>query len=272
MDHEAIRAELPSLVAGHLPRNVRKFKFRIYDDKPPVSALGFLVDPEPFEGTVIAITETAIVVKIARAVFGVVDRRLASQIPLVGAEVRVTPYARHHFDGTRVDAPTEEIRHSADGHAYAVRSVILGGATTTLPVSKPQCAELAALIEQIERMPAPDGFRRIAHLLVDAGARDFTCVDPDDADIIKTPPAIRFTVGTSKFAGEVTVLYERGPDLYAVELHRDGELVERVDDVFFDDLGRILEQLIDDGRWRQIRIETISTCHLTPAAPTTAAV
>lgn len=140
MDHEAIRAELPSLVAGHLPRNVRKFKFRIYDDKPPVSALGFLVDPEPFEGTVTEITETAIVVKIARAVFGVVDRRLASQIPLVGAEVRVTPYARHHFDGTRVDAPTEEIRHSADGHAYAVRSVILGGATTTLPVSKPHCA------------------------------------------------------------------------------------------------------------------------------------
>jgi hypothetical protein len=271
MDHEAIRAELPSLVIGHLPRNVRKFKFRIYDDKPPVSTLGFLVDPEPFEGTVIAITESAIIVKVDRAVFGVVDRRLASEIPRIGARVRVTPYARHHFDGTRVDAPTEERRHTSDGHAYAVRSVILGGAATRLPVSKPRCSELAALIEQIERMPAPDGFRRIAHLLADAGARDFTCVDPDEAAIIKTPPAIRFAVGTSKFSGQVTILYERGPDLYAVELHRDGELVDRVDEVFFDDLGHTLEQLIDDGHWRRIWIETIST-ELTPVVPTSAPV
>lgn len=54
------------------------------------------------------------------------------------------------------------------------------------------------------------------------------------------------------------MLYERGPDLYAIELHRNDELVDRVDGVFFDDLGRVLEQLIDDGRWRQIRIETFS--------------
>lgn len=272
MDHEAIRAELPSLVAGHLPHNVRKFKFRIYDDKPPVSALGFLVDPEPFDSTVIAITGSAIIVKIARAVFGVIDRQLASEIPRIGGKVRVTPYARHHFDGTRVDAPTEEIRRTADGHAYAVRSVVLGGAATRLPVSKPRCAELAALIEQIERMPAPDGFRRIAHLLVDAGAREFTCVDPDETDIIKTPPAIRFTVCTSKFTGQVAVLYERGADLYAVELHRDGDLLDRVEDVYFDDLGHVLEQLIDDGRWRQIRIEATSTSGLTSMAPATAAI
>jgi len=268
MDHETIRAELPSLVAGHLPRNVHRFKFRIYDDKPPVSALGFQVDPEPFQGVVIAITESAIVIKIARTVFGVVDRQLASEIPRIGTTVRVTPYARHHFDGTRVDAPTEEVRHTADGRTYTVRSVILGGALTRLPVPKPRCAELAALIEQVERLPAPDGFRRIAHLLVDAGARDFTCVDPDDADIITTSPALRFTVTTLKFTGQVTVLYERGADLYAVELHRNGELVDRVDEVYFDDLGHILEQLIDDGGWRQIRIETISSSRPGLATPT----
>ena len=62
---------------------------------------------------------------------------------------------------------------------------------------------------------------------------------------------------TAKFQGRVTVLYERGDDLYAVELHRDGELVERVDEVFFDDLGNTLERLIDDGSWRQIRVSTV---------------
>jgi DNA-binding transcriptional LysR family regulator len=47
-------------------------------------------------------------------------------------------------------------------------------------------------------LPAPDGFRRVTHLLVDAGARDITWVDPLPADIIRTPPAIGFTVATMK--------------------------------------------------------------------------
>ncbi|MBN0639495.1 GTPase, partial [Pseudomonas aeruginosa] len=92
-----------------------------------------------------------------------------------------------------------------------------------LPIAEPQCPELQELIHQLEQLPAPDGFRRITHLLVDAGARDITWVDPLPADIIRTPPAIGFTVATTKFQGRVTVLYERGLDLYAVELHRDGE-------------------------------------------------
>ncbi len=39
MDHAAIRAQLPTLVAPHLPRNTRRFKFRIYDNTPLVSGL-----------------------------------------------------------------------------------------------------------------------------------------------------------------------------------------------------------------------------------------
>ena len=54
------------------------------------------------------------------------------------------------------------------------------------------------------------------------------------------------------------MLYERGLDLYAVELRRDGELVERVDEVFFDTLGETLERLIDDGSWRRIRVQCLS--------------
>ena len=110
----------------------------------------------------------------------------------------------------------------------------------------------------MEQFPAPDGFRRVTHLLVDAGARDFTVVDPSPSNIIATPPAIGFTVASAKYQGRVTVLYERGLDLYAVELRRDGELVERVDEVFFDTLGQTLERLIDDGTWRLIRVQRLS--------------
>jgi len=249
MDHSTIRSQLPTLVAS--------FKFQIYDDKPLLSALGFHADPKPFQGTVIAKTDVAIVIKVARTQFAVLDKQLATQEPADGAQVEVIPYARRHFDGSRLDAPIEETRYTEEGQAYTTRTVMLGGATTKLPLPKPRCPELAALIQQLQEIPAPDGFRRITHLLVDAGAKDFAWTDPSAADIIRTPPAISFTVGTTKFRGRVTVLYERGLDLYAVELHHSAAPVERVDAVSFAGLGETLERLIDDGSWRRIRVELL---------------
>lgn len=256
MDHAALRTQLPALVGPFLPRNVRSFNFRIYDNQPVVSALGLLIDPQPFEGKVIAKTDHAIIVQTARAQFAVVDRHLASHDPQEGAKVTVTPYARHHFDGTRLDAPVEEARQTTDGQTYTVQSVILGGATTKLPLPKPRCVELAALIEQLEQLPAPDRFRRISHLLVDAGARDFVCVDPAPDDT--TPPSIAFSVDTATFNGQVTILYHYGMDLYVIELHRDSKRIERVEAISSDMLGEVLERLIDDGHWRQIRIDVLA--------------
>lgn len=257
MDHCAIRSQLPALVANHIPSNARRFKFRIHDDQPALSTLGFPLDPKPFQGKVIAITDEAIVVKLARTEFAVLDRALVTVVPAIGAMVEVAPYARRRFDGLRVDTPDEETRHTADGMAYTTRSVVLGGNPVKLPVPEPRCPELADLIEQVEKLPAPDGFRRITHLLVDAGACDFDTVDPAPSDIIRTPPAILFTVDSAKFQGRVTVLYDRGADLYAVELRRNGELVARNDQVYFDALGNVLEDLIDDGQWRRIRVDVL---------------
>jgi hypothetical protein len=258
MDTQAIRAQMPTLVCGHVPRNIRTFKFNIFDGQPKVSTLGFHIDPRPFEGKMIATTAEAIVVKTGRAEFAVLDRALVTEVPGEGAKVEVQPYARRRFDGQRADTPEEQIEFTADGKPYTVKRFILGSAPAKLPIPQPRCPELQQLIQQLEQLPAPDGFRRITHLLVDAGARDFTWVDPLPSDIIETPPAISFTVATAKFQGRVTVLYERGDDLYAVELHRDGELVERIDAVFFDSLGETLERLVDDGSWRRIRVQCLS--------------
>jgi len=52
MDTQAIRAQMPTLVQGHVPSNVRSFKFNIFDGQPKVSALGFPFDPKPFDGKV----------------------------------------------------------------------------------------------------------------------------------------------------------------------------------------------------------------------------
>ncbi|HBP6528074.1 GTPase [Pseudomonas aeruginosa] len=258
MDTQAIRAQMPVLVAGHVPRNVRTFKFNIYDGQPKVSTWGFHIDPKPFEGKVIADTGEAIIVKIGRTEFAVLDRSLLTEVPVEGAKVQVLPYARRRFDGLRADTPEERTEYAADGTPFTIQAHILGSAPAKLPLTQPRCPELQELINQLEQLPAPDGFRHITHLLVDAGAREFSVVDPLPDDIIKTPPAISFTVATAKFQGQVTLLYDRADDLYVIELKRDGELIERVDQVFFDSLGETLEQLIDDGSWRRIQVQCLS--------------
>ena len=258
MDRSLIKSMMPSLVAGHVPRNVRSFKYRVFDDQPQSSTLGFAIDPQPFDGKVVAASEDAIVVKLKPSEFAVLDPHLVTTLPSEGAKVHVQPYARRRFDGLRADTPEESTEFTAGGQPYTVKRLILGSAPAKLPIPAPQCPELHELVHQLEQLPAPDGFRRVTHLLVDAGARDFTVVDPSPGNIIATPPAIGFTVASAKFQGQVTVLYERGLDLYAVELRRDGELVERVDEVFFDTLGQTLERLIDDGTWRLIRVQRLS--------------
>jgi len=257
MNRSLLESQLQTLVGPYLPRNARGFNYRVVDGLPQPSMLGIVFDPKPFDGKVVALTDEAMIVKTARTQFAVIDRSLASVVPDEGAKVFVRPYARRRFDGLRADTPEERTEIDSDGTPHTVTTHILGAAPAKLPVPKPQCLELAQLIEQMENLPAPDGFRKIAHLLVDANARDFSLVDPKPADIIRTPPAIHFTVSTKKFEGQVSVLYDRGADVYVVELHRDGELVERRDEVYFDDLGAVLADLIDDGTWRQIEVSVI---------------
>lgn len=255
MDHQAIRQQLPEWVAGHLPRNASSFKYTIYDGQPATSALGFRVDPKPFEGKVIATTDEAIILKVGRTQFAVLDRTLVTVSPPKGTTVSVQPYARRRFDGLRADTPETVEQRRADGISYTVQRVLLGVAPAPLPVTVPECPELQQLIKQLESMPAPDGHRTITHMLVDAMACDFSIVDPAPKDLIRTPPAISFNVQTGKFQGRVSVLYMRGDDVYAIELSSAGECIERRDQVYFDMLGETLADLIDDGSWRCIHVQ-----------------
>ncbi|WP_186207395.1 GTPase [Burkholderia gladioli] len=258
MNRSSIRAQMPALVAGHVPRNIRKFKFSCFDDQPTISSLGLQIDPKPFVGKVVATTTEAIVVKTGRAEFAVLDRQLATQVPAEGTKVMVQPYARRRFDGKRADNLEETTHFTADGQPYTVQSITLGTAAAKLPIATPQCPELQDLVQQLEQLPAPDRHRCITHMLVDANARDFEVVDPAPKDIIRTPPAIRFTVSSEKFTGRVAVIYDRGMDAYIIESQRDGESVDRIETIYFDDLGHALEQLIDDGQWRRIRVDVIA--------------
>lgn len=257
MDRSLIKSLMPSLVAGHVPRNARGFKYRVYDDEPQVSSLGFTIDPNAFDGTVVSATSDAIVVKIKRTEYAALDPKLVTTTPDEGTKVHVQPYARRRFDGLRADTPEERTERGSDGKEFTIKTHILGSAPAKLPIPEPQCPELRDLIHQLENLPAPDRFRRITHLLVDANATDFTWVDPSPSKISETPPAISFSVSTAKFEGHVTVLYSRARDVYVVELRRGNDLVDRHDEVYFDSLGELLERLIDDGSWRRIKVDVL---------------
>src|SRR3546814_5129994 len=85
---------MPSLVAGHVPRNVRSFKYRVFDDQPQSSTQGFAIDPQPFDGKVVAATDDAIVVKLKPSEFAVLDPNLVTSVPSEGAKVRVQQIGR----------------------------------------------------------------------------------------------------------------------------------------------------------------------------------
>lgn len=260
LNRENVVSTLRQVLLKHVPSNCRRFDYKIFDGVPcDRNMLGFIPDSKPCEGKVIEILDDFFLVKIKRTAFCIVDKSLATAIPSVGDIVQITPYARRDFDGQHSDTPKKEIRTLSDGSQYSITSVMIGGTTTHLPLSEPKCPELAQLKEQIEMMPAPDGFRKVAHLLVDANARDFSMVDPEPDDIFKTPPAIRCHVKTTRFEGELAIIYERGSDTYSIALSQADKLIEQIDDVYFDELGQRLADLIDDELWLQIKVEVLSS-------------
>lgn len=258
MNRSALRTLLPTLLAGHVPARTRHYSYSVHDALPNESRLGFYVDPHPFQGKIIAKTDEMMVVKTARTQFAVLDRTLVNDDPPEGSTIEVTPYARRDFDGSRMDKPVEKVERLPDGTTFTSRTVILGGNTTRLPVPKPQSPELADLIEQIETMPAPDGRRRIVHILVDALATDFRVDDPPPAQIIATPPTIHFRVSTRKFIGCVALSYDRALDYYRLLLHRDGEVISFVEHIDFTSLGQVLHDQLDDLRWQTIDVRVLS--------------
>ena len=149
MDRSLIKSMMPSLVAGHVPRNVRSFKYRVFDDQPLSSTLGFAIDAQPFDGKVVAATDDAIVVKLKPSEFAVLDPNLVTTVPAEGAKVHVQPYARRRFDGLRADTTEVITEKTSDGTPYTITSHILGSAPAKLPIPTPQCMELGQLIEQL---------------------------------------------------------------------------------------------------------------------------
>ncbi len=257
MDREHAKALFRAVAGRHIPSNARRYSYLMVDSEPPVNAMmGFKADYKPVTGKVVDAIDGAIVVKTARTEFALVSHEILPFIPDLGATVRITPYARRLFDGSRLDAPQIEHETLENGLRIQTRTIKLGDDRTPLPVIAERSSYLRDLIDQIEKMKAPDGFRTVAQMLVDANATAFTVVDPsDNDDIIATRPEISFSVCTTRFDGRVSVVYWRVPDLYHVHFAPESGQHEEVPDVDFMALGSVLRDRIDDGQWRMAKIE-----------------
>jgi len=264
MDRELVKAAFRAVATGFLPSNVRRWSMLSVDSEPPVNAMmGFRADYKPVEGRVVAHLNTddatdaaAIAIKTGRTEFALVSVEILPSVPDVGDVVLITPYARRLFDGSRLDAPKIEECARPDGTTVRISTIRLGDDVTPLPIGEVHCEYLQHLVRQIERLKAPDGFRSIAQMLVDANATAFTVVDPSaDCDILITRPAISFRVRTGRFSGRVTIDYWRVPDLYEIQFASESGQTISVEDVDFSSLGSVLEQHLDDGEWRLAKME-----------------
>ncbi|AZS51042.1 GTPase [Entomomonas moraniae] len=263
LDRDQVQSSLAQIIRSLIPRNCSRYQYRFCELLPQPNVLGFCSDPQPFTGKVVFLNEVFILVKRSqtRNQFVIVDVAYVDVMPKLNDQVEITPYARHDFNGRRVDEPEKEIQTLPDGTQYTVTKMMLGGKSITLPlpISKEQLQspELLALIEQLENIPAPDGFRLISHLLVDAGTTDFTINDAGTLNT-DTPPGIGFTVSNQKFKGKVAIVYDRGSDTYSLRLYpaTDNQPTE-VDNIYFDELGLRLAEAIDDFAWQVIRVKTL---------------
>lgn len=250
---------LESVVQKHLAKNARGYNYIVCDGYAFHSpALGLKMDLKPAEGKVVDESDEFLLVKTSRTCFFVCVKTILELIPEIGSTVRITPYARRDFDGKRLDAPKEGI---TDGIKFLTYK--LGGNISQLPIEKTALKSqyLRDMIEQVEVLPAGDGIRTLAQVLVDAGATDelVTYDDPEDEHVFDMPPTLQFRIKTEKHDGYLNIIYDRACDYYLIQLvdANRQDVVKSLDHVDFMELAERIIELVDDKKWRIAKVEIL---------------
>ena len=255
---EEAKIWLQGVAGKHTPSNARQYKFSIYNGEASINSLGYQSDLNPQEGKLVEVGESWAAIKKTRTEFFVCATKLMEFVPEIGATIRVTPYARRKFDGTRLDAPKLQ-----DYDGYKMSTIIIGERVSPVPIDKTllKSQYLRDMITQLEEHPAPDGIRTIAQLIIDAGAgsEQIGFEDPEDCDVISNPPSVEFRISSQKWSGYLKIIYDRVMDFYRVQLTDTTKAKVEVDiqDVDFTSLGEVIANLVDDGNWRIAKVEVL---------------
>ncbi|WP_432263413.1 hypothetical protein [Cupriavidus sp. TMH.W2] len=251
-------AWVQSVVNRHLPLGTRHYSAFVYAGGLVSNSFGGESDPQPQEGKVVEHSDHWVLLKVDQTSVFVVPKELLETVPEIGATVRITPYARRRFDGTRLDALAAK-----DAPGNATRAIVIGEARSELPVDKNSISSplLKEMIEQVEARLAPDGMRTLAQVLIDAGAanRPVGLRDPSEVDEIAAPPTLQFHIDNTRFKGMLNIVFHRVDDCFRVQLAEYGSwaVVKETNHVPFSALAEVLTDLVDDGKWRIAKVEVL---------------
>jgi hypothetical protein len=279
---DSARNWLRTVAPAHVGTNVRSYNFATYVGDVGTNMLGGISYLSPQEGKVVEICDRFTLIKTSANRFCVVLNSLLNQPVGVGDKIRAAFYELRRFDGSLADG-------SDDGGG----SVALTGAQTRFPVKWAgrylgidekfeasyrtiQNPYLQDLITQMESMKVNDGYRRVVNVLVDANAKNLDFVDPPEDESCAKPPAIKASVATTQFVGEVEIFYDRADDTYGINLHPTpedqlaaplvpGSQAERhmrhgpfsMVNIGFEELGDALQVAIDDQEWLKAKVTNL---------------
>lgn len=252
---DTARSWLASVAQQHLPSNARRYKFSVYCGQQNLgSFISLPFDLSPAEGKVVDMSDEWLLVKTGRNDFFIADIELLTQVPNLGDSVIIEPWARRGFDGLRLDAPRDTGRGGM--------SFIIGETRSRFPNKDGlQCPQLGEMLNQLEEMtmPAPDGIRTVAQVLIDAGACDHAVEysDPAPEDIITSPPRVTVTLDASHIQDgpvSLSVIYDRAMDMYQVETRAASGQSARQENVTFNMLPDVIGRIAADPDWRKAKV------------------
>jgi hypothetical protein len=240
---------LPGSVLDH-----PQFAASVYCHEPCRDANGAVVDLKPVEGVVREVSTCWVLLEVHTYSFFVCALSLCESRPEVGARVRITPYARRRFDGTRCDQPTA---------AEAARPDWRPDYRSLLPRDSQvqACPPLQRLLDRLETTLAPDGIRTLAQMLIDAGTHEARPsfgnaalpVDP------QYPPYLTFYTREGPLVRYLRIQCLTRMDGYELALLDDARNVFwRTSEVAADELAENMAKIIGGyNRWRQAQVNVL---------------
>lgn len=270
---------LTPLVAQLLGGRAGEFSFRLYEGEGVARSGHGMVFMEPAVGEVIGVGPEFVAVRTAPTKFDVITTQFLGNPIAVGQRVKLRYYAMRRFDGAPVGI-TAELSGEAglvSGHAPVVFPLRWDGRSfdpELEPLSRhfpvARTPALHTLCRALETQMC-DALRNIPALLVDAGARSIRAIEVPVEMQFSRPAAgtglarIEATVRTRRFTGTVALAYDEPLNRFGLTLTPSTNMggVKHWDDLRPEGIATALNQEVDDGAWRAVRVEVLEQ---TPAS------
>lgn len=251
-----MQINIEAVIDRHMPDKYTPYQYEIIDTDPliDISKNRMFSDPEPFIGEVIDYNPQFMFIKVEPLVYRAVYILFATDIPEVGSKVKITPYARRHFNGERTDSYLNSLKSEEEirlAQWYRQDYAFLPIKNVTNPL-------IQSIIDGIEGMKAPDDFRTIAEMLVDANASNFEIVESGLDKNANVLPGIKFQVNSPKFTGELFISSNPDATYFNLQASQKGTIVINETSFWRRELGKRVASIIDDQSWRKTIIEVLS--------------